>query len=148
MKKCYKQGARQVAVNGGLLQYPLHSKCPLFKDQMQHFILQITLSFFIRTSKIGPYAFCFQNFHDCQGVLFLIFILILIFFLHNIRINCNTRNQSNDATEKQKEIKTCFNVHFQYSQSKIKGLNKMLSLTSLAMLNCESRTSLHVAQCK
>ena len=27
----------------------------------------------------------------------------------------------------QKENKTCFNAHFQYSQSKITGLNKMWS---------------------
>ena len=46
----------------------------------------------------------------------------------------NTRNWSNDATESQEEKKTCYNAHFQYSQSKITGLNKMLSLKSLAML--------------
>ena len=79
---------------------------------------------------------------------YFVFIFIFKISFHNTRITYNTRNQSNDATEKQKEIKTCFNSHFQYSQSKIKGLNKRLSLTSLAMLNCESRTSLHVAQCK
>ena len=60
----------------------------------------------------------------------------------------NTRNQSNDTTETQKEKKTCFNVHFQYSQSKILRLNKMWSLKSLAMLKCESRTSLHTIQNK
>ena len=48
----------------------------------------------------------------------------------------NTRNRSNDATEIQKEKETCFNLHFQYIQSKTTGLNKMLSLKSLA-------TSLH-----
>ena len=37
----------------------------------------------------------------------------------------NTRNRSNDATEILKEKKTCFNAHFQYYQSKMKGLNKM-----------------------
>ena len=31
----------------------------------------------------------------------------------------NVRNQSNYITESQKEKKTCFNVHFQYSQLKI-----------------------------
>ena len=31
----------------------------------------------------------------------------------------NTRNQSNDTTESQKEKKACFNAHFQYSNSKI-----------------------------
>ena len=31
----------------------------------------------------------------------------------------NTRNRSNDTTESQKEKKTSFNAHFQYSQSKI-----------------------------
>ena len=44
--------------------------------------------------------------------------------------------------------KTCFIDHFQYIQSKITGLNKMWSLKSLAMLKCESRTSLHALQCK
>ena len=34
----------------------------------------------------------------------------------------NTRNQSNDTTESQKENMTYFNVHFQYSQQKIMGL--------------------------
>ena len=60
----------------------------------------------------------------------------------------NTRNRSNDTTESQKEKKTCFNAHFQYSQSKITGLNKMWSLKRLAMLKCERRTSLHVVQYK
>ena len=60
----------------------------------------------------------------------------------------NTRNRSNDTTESQKEKKTCFNAHFQYSQSKITGLNKMWSLKSLAMLECESRTGLHAVQYK
>ena len=54
----------------------------------------------------------------------------------------NTRNGSNDTLEGQKEKKACFNAHFQYSQSKIMGLNKMWSLKSLAMLKCEIRTSL------
>ena len=57
----------------------------------------------------------------------------------------NTRNQSNDTTEGQTEKKTCFNAHFRYSQSKIIGIN-MWSLKSLAMLNSESRTSLHAVQ--
>ena len=35
----------------------------------------------------------------------------------------NTRNQSNDITESQKETKTCFNAHFQYDQSRITGQN-------------------------
>ena len=48
----------------------------------------------------------------------------------------NTRNRSNDITESQKEKKTCLNAHFQYSQSKITGLNKMWSLKNLAMLQC------------
>ena len=54
----------------------------------------------------------------------------------------NTRNRSSDATGSQKE-----NVHFQYNQSKIMVLNKM-SLKGLAMLKCESRTSLHAVQYK
>ena len=54
----------------------------------------------------------------------------------------NTRNRSNDTTEGQKEKKACFHAHFQYSQSKITGLDKMWSLESLAMLTYESRTSI------
>ena len=46
----------------------------------------------------------------------------------------NTRNWSNDTTESQKEKKTCFNAHFQYSQSKITVLNKMWSFKSLSIL--------------
>ena len=50
----------------------------------------------------------------------------------------NTRNRSNDTTESQKEKKkTSFNARFQYSQSKITGLNKMWSLRGLAMLKYE-----------
>ena len=60
----------------------------------------------------------------------------------------NTRNRSNDTAESQKEKKTCFNARFQYSQSKITGLKKMWSLKRLAMLKCESRTSLHEVQYK
>ena len=48
----------------------------------------------------------------------------------------NTRNWSNDTTESQKEKLDLFTAHFQYSQSKITGLNKMWSLKSLAMLKC------------
>ena len=58
----------------------------------------------------------------------------------------NTRNPSNDTIESQKEKKTFFNAHFQYNQSKITSLNKIWSLKSLAMLKCESRTSLHAVQ--
>ena len=39
-----------------------------------------------------------------------------------------------------------FNVHFNYSQSKIMEKNKMRPLKSLAMLKYESRTSLHAVQ--
>ena len=49
---------------------------------------------------------------------------------------------------KKKKKKTCFNAHFQYSQLKIMGPNKMWSLKSLAVLKCESRTSQHVVQYK
>ena len=59
----------------------------------------------------------------------------------------NTRNRSNDKTESQKEKKTSFNAYFQYSQSKITGINKMWSLKRLAMLKCE-RTCLHAVQYK
>ena len=55
---------------------------------------------------------------------------------------CNTRNRGNDTTESQKETKTCFNAYFQYSHSKITGLNSMWSL------KCESRTSSHAVQYK
>ena len=60
----------------------------------------------------------------------------------------NIRNRSNDITESQIEKKTCFNAYFQSSQLKITGLNKTWSLKSLAMLKCESRTSLHAVQYK
>ena len=50
------------------------------------------------------------------------------------------------TTESQKEKKICFNAHFQCSQSKITGLNKMWSLKGLVMLKCESRASLHAVQ--
>ena len=62
--------------------------------------------------------------------------------------NTRKRKRSNDTTESQKEKKTCFNAHFQYSQSKITGLNKMRLLKSLAVFKCDSRTSLHAAHCK
>ena len=62
--------------------------------------------------------------------------------------NTRKRKRSNDTTESQKEKKTCFNAHFQYSQSKITGLNKMWLLKSLAVLKCESRTSLHAVHYK
>ena len=45
----------------------------------------------------------------------------------------NTRNQSNVTTESLKE-------------KKITSKNKMWSLKSLAMLRCESRTSLHAVK--
>ena len=77
--------------------------------------------------------------------LFVFFPVFLIF--HNTVMIYNTRNWSNDTAESQKKT-TCFNAHFQYSQSKIMGLNKMWSLKSLAMLKCESRTSLHVVKYK
>ena len=40
----------------------------------------------------------------------------------------NSRNRSNDTTKSQKEKKTYFKAHFQYSQSKITGLKRMRSL--------------------
>ena len=39
----------------------------------------------------------------------------------------NTRNRSNDTAASQKEKKTCFNAHFQCSQSKIMGLNNVVN---------------------
>ena len=59
----------------------------------------------------------------------------------------NNRNRSNNTTESQKE-KRRFDAHFQYSQSKLRGLSKMWSLKSLVMLKCENRTSLHAVQNK
>ena len=56
--------------------------------------------------------------------MFLIFSRVF----HNTVMIYNTRNRSNDTTESQKEKKTCFKAHFQYSQSKITGLNKMWPL--------------------
>ena len=53
-----------------------------------------------------------------------------------------------NTTERQKEKKTFFNAHFLYNQSKTTGLNEIWSLKSLAMLKCESRTSLHAVQYK
>ena len=48
----------------------------------------------------------------------------------------------------QQKEKIPFNAHFQYGQSKIKGLNKMWYLKSLALFKCESRTSRHAVRCK
>ena len=56
------------------------------------------------------------------------------------------RNRSNDATESQMEKRPALMLIFEYSQSKITGLNKMCSLKSLAMSKCESRTSLYAVQ--
>ena len=44
--------------------------------------------------------------------------------------------------------KSGFKAYSQYSQSKITGTIKIWSLKSLSILNCESRTSLHVVQYK
>ena len=60
----------------------------------------------------------------------------------------NTRNRSNDTARSQKEKKARFHAHFQYSQSKITGLNKMWSLKRLAMLKRESSASQHVVKFK
>ena len=38
----------------------------------------------------------------------------------------NTRNQSNDTTESQREKKNCFNIRFQYSHLKITGPQDMV----------------------
>ena len=45
----------------------------------------------------------------------------------------NTRNWSNDTTESQKEKKTCFNAHFQYSQSKIMALTQHIHLNTVCV---------------
>ena len=60
----------------------------------------------------------------------------------------NTINWSNNAVESQKEKNTCFNTHFQYSQSITMELNKMWSSKRLALLKFERRTSLHAVQYK
>ena len=46
--------------------------------------------------------------------------------------------------QKVRKKKDLFKTHFQHSQSKITGPNKMRSLKSLAMLKYDSRTSLPV----
>ena len=51
----------------------------------------------------------------------------------------NTRNRSNDTTKTQKENKTCFDIDFQYSHSKVTGLNMMWQLKRLGILKCDSR---------
>ena len=48
--------------------------------------------------------------------------------------------------QKVRKKNICFNVRFQYSQSKIMEKNKMTPLKSLAMLKYESRNSLHAVQ--
>ena len=60
----------------------------------------------------------------------------------------NTKNRSNDTTENRKKKRPVFNAQFQYSQSKMTSLKKIWSLKKLAMLKCESRTSLHLVQYK
>ena len=53
-----------------------------------------------------------------------------------------------------KKKMTCFNAHFQYSQSKITDtvikvyILRIRCGQSLAKLKCEIRTSLHAVQCK
>ena len=65
------------------------------------------------------------------------------------------RNRSNYATESQNEKKTCFNAHAGgklnfTAQCVVRCvfLERIYSLKSLAMLKCESRTSLHEVQYK
>ena len=70
----------------------------------------------------------------------------------------NTRNWNNDTTESQKEKKNCsyrrkvkLDCQIYNQETNLKGAyswNKMWSLKSLAMLNCESRTSLHAVKYK
>ena len=48
--------------------------------------------------------------------------------------------------QKVRKKNICFNVRFQYSESKIMEKNKMTQLKSLAMLKYESRNSLHAVQ--
>ena len=79
---------------------------------------------------------------------FLFFLMFFFSIFHNTLMIYNTRNRSKDTTKSQNEKKTCFNTHFQYSQSKITRLNKMWSLKSLDIFKCESRTSLHAVQYK
>ena len=40
-------------------------------------------------------------------------------------------NQSNDTTKCQEKRKTCFNAHFQYSQSKITRLKQHIHLNTM-----------------
>ena len=62
------------------------------------------------------------------GYIVLNFFLFLIF--HNTAMMYNTRSPSHNATESSTLKKTCFNAHFQYSQSKITRLSKMWPLKS------------------
>ena len=74
--------------------------------------------------------------------------LKMFMIFRNTVLIYNTRNQSNDTREGQRERNTCFNAHFQHSQSEITGLNKIKFLKCLDMLKCESRTSLNAVQYK
>ena len=56
----------------------------------------------------------------------------------------NIRHWSNDTTENQKEKRPVLILILKALYS----WKKMWSLKILAMLKCESRTSLHVVQCK
>ena len=59
----------------------------------------------------------------------------------------NTRNRSNDITESQKEKRPVLMRSFG-TVGQVSGLNKMWPLKGLAMLKCETRTSLHAVQYK
>ena len=61
----------------------------------------------------------------------------------------STRNRSNDTTEIRKKKMLVFSTVSQKSRiTKVYSWNKLWSLISLAMLKCESRTSLHAVQYK
>ena len=62
-----------------------------------------------------------------------LFLLFLNFvnISHNTVAIYKTRSRINDSKESQNKKETCFNAHFQYSQSHITELNKTWSLKSL-----------------
>ena len=49
-----------------------------------------------------------------------------------------SQNEKTDVATESQNKKTCFNVDFQYCQSRITGLNRIWSLKSLTMFKCES----------
>ena len=62
---------------------------------------------------------------------------------------CNTRDQSNYTTENQKEKRPVLIFMQEESETwMFNACKQILTLKSLVMLKCESRSSLHALQCK